>query len=195
MAPTSFFLKSAVKGRKMRLFLAFRVFFLALLSGPAAQRIANALQDESPGASQPPESAAPTQPKRPPAPSRSEAITLLATLQREARFVDFICEPLDGYSDAQVGAASRDVHRDCATVIERLFAPEPILSQEEGSQVEVPEGFDRATYKLTGNVTGQAPFQGQLVHGGWRATKCDLPSWTGSANTARVIAPVDVELK
>lgn len=182
----------------MRLFIAFRAFFLAVFSGSAAGRIASALQDESPaqltGPSQTPKPAAAV-PKPPPAPSRSEAITLLATLQREARFVDFITEPLDDYSDAQVGAASRDVHRDCATVLKRLFAPEPMLSQEEGSQVEVADGFDPAAYKLTGNVTGSAPFTGQLVHAGWRATKCDLPSWNGNAETALVIAPADVELK
>jgi hypothetical protein len=47
------------------------------------------------------------------APARSEALNLLAAMQREARFVDFIREPLDGYSDAQIGAAARTVHRDC----------------------------------------------------------------------------------
>ena len=55
-------------------------------------------------------------------PARSEAITLLAALQREARFVDFIQESLAGYTDAQIGAAARDVHRDCGTVLKRMFA-------------------------------------------------------------------------
>ncbi len=183
----------------MRLFIAFRAFFLAIFSGPAARRIADALQAESPaqlsGPSKSTESSVTTIIKQPTASARSDAITLLATLQREGRFVDFICEPLDGYTDAQVGAASRDVHRDCAEVIERLFAPRPLLPQEEGSQAEVPADFDPAAYQLTGNVTGTAPFAGQLVHGGWRATRCDLPSWNGNANAARIIAPADVELK
>ena len=180
----------------MRLFLAFRIFFLALFSGSAARRMAAALPGDPPAQStgSSAKESAPA-PPQPPSPSRSEALTLLATLQREARFVDFISEPLDDYSDAQVGAASRDVHRDCAAAIGRLFALEPVLSQEEGSQVEIPQGFDPATYKLTGNVVGEAPFSGQLVHGGWRATKCDLPSWNGSDDTACIIVPADVELK
>ena len=72
--------------------------------------------------------------KQPPKAARSEAITLLATLQREARFVDFIKEPLDGYSDAQIGAAVRDVHRDCGKVLDRLFAIRSLVDQEEGSR-------------------------------------------------------------
>ena len=94
-----------------------------------------------------PKPEAPPQPKTPPAPVvkaplRSEAITLLATLQREARFLDFLMEPLAGYADAQVGAVARDVHRDCGAVVKRLFDPKPAVSQEEGSPLEVPAGFD-----------------------------------------------------
>ena len=74
----------------------------------------------------------------------SEAITLLAALQREARFVDFIQESLAGYSDAQIGAAARDVHRDCGAVLERMFALRPAVAEEEGTEVEVPAGFDPA---------------------------------------------------
>ncbi|MGV2334905.1 MAG UNVERIFIED_CONTAM: DUF2760 domain-containing protein [Planctomycetaceae bacterium] len=66
---------------------------------------------------------APAAPATPPAtqaipapakPQRSEAISLLATLQREGRLLDFLKEPIDAYSDAQIGAAVRDIHRDCA---------------------------------------------------------------------------------
>ena len=38
------------------------------------------------------------------------AIQLLALLQREGRLVDFLREDLGSYSDAQIGAAARDVH-------------------------------------------------------------------------------------
>ena len=60
---------------------------------------------------------------------------MLATLQREARFVDFVKESLEGYADAQIGAVARDVHRDCGAVLERLFALRPVLAdQEEGGE-------------------------------------------------------------
>src|SRR5207302_2940697 len=52
------------------------------------------------------------------APTRGEALTLLAVLQREARFVDFIKEPIAAYTDAQIGAAVRSVHKDCAAALE-----------------------------------------------------------------------------
>ena len=42
-------------------------------------------------------------------PQCNDAIALLATLQREARFVDLVNEALDGYADAQIGAAARRV--------------------------------------------------------------------------------------
>jgi hypothetical protein len=136
----------------------------------------------------------PAAPKQPPKPARSEAVTLLAALQREARFIDFIKEPLDGYSDAQIGAAARDVHRDCGKVLDRLFAIRALDSQEEGSTLEVPAGFDAGRYRLTGNVAGNPPFRGRLVHHGWEAGEVQLPEWSGTPQSARVIAPIEVEL-
>ena len=66
--------------------------------------------------------------------NRSDAITLLATLQREARFVDIVSEPLDGYSDAQIGAAARDVLRESGKVLNRLFSLKRVVDAEEGKQ-------------------------------------------------------------
>jgi len=134
-------------------------------------------------------------PAAPKPPARSEAITLLAALQREARFVDFIQESLAGYSDAQIGAAARDVHRDCAAVLKRMFALRPAVTDEEGKEVEVPAGFDAGRWRLTGNVTGEPPFHGRLVHPGWEAAACELPTWSGSAAASRIVAPAEVELK
>ena len=119
----------------------------------------------------------------------------MAALQREARFIDFIEESLAGYSDAQIGAVARDVHRDCGTVLKRLFELRPAVVQDEGSEMELCAGFDAGRFRLTGNVTGDPPFRGRLVHPGWEATKCQLPTWSGSKDSARVIAPAEVELK
>ena len=178
-----------------RVFLAIRVFFGVLFSGATAKQVERALDGEveKPAVAKP--KPKPKQPPAPRPPARSEALTLLSSLQREARFVDFIKEPLDDYSDAQIGAAVRDVHRDCGAVLDRLFALEPILSDDEGATIEVPAGFDAGSYKLTGNVTGEPPFQGQMTHHGWRATTCKLPAWSGTETAARVVAPAEVELK
>ena len=85
--------------------------------------------------------------------------------------MDLAQESLDGYTDAQVGAAARDVLRDCRKVLERLFALKPVLGQDEGAAVEVPAGFDAARFRLTGNVAGERPFRGRLVHPGWEAAQ------------------------
>jgi hypothetical protein len=177
-----------------RIWIAIRIFFAALLHAEVAAKAERILAPEAAA----PEAVAPPPPKpavkKPPAAVRSEAVTLLATLQREARFVDFIKEPLAGFSDAQIGAAARDVHRDCSQVLERLFALRPLVQQEEGSEMDVPAGFDAGRYRLTGNVAGEPPFHGRLRHHGWEATKCELPSWSGTDAAARTVAPLEVEL-
>jgi hypothetical protein len=142
----------------------------------------------------PPGPAPPVAPAAVAAPARSEALSLLAVLQQEARLVDFLKEPLDGYTDAQVGAAVRDVHRDGATALERLFAIRPLRREAEGSDVTVPAGFDAGAVRLTGRVTGAPPYRGTLRHPGWTTTKVELPRWTGEAGAARVIAPAEVEI-
>lgn len=180
----------------MRIVVAFRAFFAALFSRAAAERIARALTGtvEADRATTAQPAAAPAPRPAPAKPTRSEALTLLATLQREARFVDFIQESLDSATDEQIGAVVRDVHRDCADVLERLFAIRALTDQEEGSELEVPAGFDAAQFRLTGNVQGDPPYRGKLGHHGWQATRCDVPSWSGSQESSRVIAPADVEL-
>lgn len=59
-----------------------------------------------------PESAAEPKPAPKPAPTSgcAEALHLLAVLQREARFIDYIQEDLGEYDDASVGGVSRKVH-------------------------------------------------------------------------------------
>ncbi len=145
--------------------------------------------------SQPQPKSIPKSKPTPPPPARNDALTLLATLQREARFVDIVKEPLADYSDAQVGAAARDVLRDCGTVLDRLFDVQPIIDKEEGDDVDLAAGFDAGRYRVTGNVTGEAPYSGPLVHHGWEAKRCALPQWSGSKDAALVVAPVELEIK
>jgi hypothetical protein len=138
---------------------------------------------------------APPRSAAPPQPARNDAINLLAALQREARFVDLVKEPLGDYSDAQVGAAARDVLRDCGVVLDRLFQLEPVFDNEEGATVEVPGGLDAGSYRITGNAAGESPTSGTLAHHGWRAKRCELPKWSGSKNAALVVAPAEVDVK
>lgn len=135
---------------------------------------------------------APQKPVPPAKPARSEALTLLETLQREARLIDFLKEEIGAYQDAQIGAAVRDIHRDAGKVLERLFALRPVMEQAEGSVVAL--GGDQAgRVRLVGNVREGAA-SGTLVHPGWAATKAELPMWSGPASAERVVAPAEVEL-
>jgi len=176
-----------------RILLAFRVFFLTLFDSARARQIAELLAAPADRVEPAPKEKEPM-PRRLPRQGRNDAVTLLAALQREARFIDFVQESLAEYSDAQIGAAARDVHRVCGLVLKRLFDLQPVLAQDEGAEVEVPAGFDAGEYRLVGNVTGDPPFRGTLVHAGWRATICQLPEWSGSEAAAIVVAPAEVEL-
>ena len=66
-------------------------------------------------------------------------------------------ESLDGYPDDQVGAAARDVQRDLAQAVARIFAPEPLLADAEGARVEVPRDSDPARYRLTVDLAAAPP--------------------------------------
>src|SRR5690606_12963637 len=120
---------------------------------------------------------------------------LLAALQREARFVDLVSESLDGYSDAQIGAAARGALTDCGKVLKRVFALEPVAKEAEGETVEVPASYDTGRLRLSGNLSRQPPLEGTLVHAGWVATKCEVASWTGSPVAALVVAPAEIEVR
>ena len=124
-----------------------------------------------------------------PKPGRSDAITLLATLQREARFVDLVQESLDQYTDAQIGAAARDVLRDTKKCLNQMLAIEPLSQEGEGVRVQLPAHPSPVQWKLV----GEAKQSGTIVHSGWKATKISMPIWTGAADDQSIIAPVEVE--
>jgi len=180
----------------MRIFQAIAVFFKVLFDRDFAAQLRQLADGEGlpvAAATEALPKPKPT-PAKPKPPTRNDAITLLATLQREARFVDIVMEPLADYTDAQVGAATRDVLRDCGQILERLFAIRPVVDAEEGAAHETPAEVDAVRYRLTGNVAGQPPYRGQLVHHGWQATRCELPKWSGKEDVAMIVAPVELEL-
>ena len=176
-----------------RIGLAFRLFFKSLGDGDFAGRARTLLE---PGAV--PVQARITTPSTvataPVAPTRSDAISLLAVLQRESRLIDFLKEDISSYADAQIGAAVRDVHRDAAAALERVAALRPVVEQAEGSDVSLPSPVDANRYRLVGNLGAAAPSRGKLQHQGWQATKLELPQYTGAADAAKIVAPAEVEV-
>jgi hypothetical protein len=137
---------------------------------------------------------APTPTAPPPTPKPSGApLRLFAVLQREGRLLDFLMEDIQAYGDADVGAAVRDIHRQCRGALREHLVLEPVLTQPEGSTVEVPPGFDPSAIRLIGNVAGQPPFHGTLKHPGWRVKELKLtPPPEGQDEF--VLMPAEVEL-
>jgi hypothetical protein len=118
-------------------------------------------------------------------------LTLISTLQREARLLDLVQEPLDGYTDAQIGAAARDVLRDTAKTLQRLMGVERLVAAAEGDRIELPAEPSTARWRFVG-VTPHGS-KATLVHAGWQANHCQIPEWTGQAADAFILAPAEVE--
>jgi hypothetical protein len=124
---------------------------------------------------------------------RDGALALLALLQREGRFVDFVRDSVDGASDADIGAAAREVHRGCRKVLDQHLSFEPVMPGAEEEKVSVPKGFDPAEVRLIGEAKGEPPFRGTLRHHGWRVVDAKLPQLAEGVDRT-VIAPAEVEL-
>jgi Domain of unknown function (DUF2760) len=183
-----------------RLSLAVGTFFSVLADREFAASV-HRLREGATAAVAP---AAPTAPVAAPQPSAAAAPTikeagpeaalqLLALLQREARFIDFVEEEIAAYADAEIGAAARLVHDGCRRALREHFTIRPVRAEAEGSRVTLSEGFDATAIRLTGNVVGKPPFSGSVSHRGWRAEEVRLPKLTGS-HDATIIAPAEVEL-
>ena len=167
-----------------RISIAFASFFSALSDPAYAARVQDLSEVPAPAPAAP----APLRQASPDA-----ALQLLALLQREARLIDFTQENLSSYSDAEIGGAARLVHEGCAKVLREHFTLAPVRPEAEGSRITLNDGFDARAIRLTGNVVGQAPFQGVLSHRGWRVGEVRLPKLADSHDSA-VLAQAEVEL-
>ena len=186
----------------MRLFLAFRAFFVVLFRHDSALKIRELLDrrtstvapEETKRLPDPIEikstSSKPTAPAASKQTRRSEALTLLSALQRESRLLDLVCDSLDQYDDAQIGAAARDVLRDTRKSLDRMFGLKPLVDSGEGEAIEIPKDATPVRWRIVGKDSGQ---RGTLIHPGWQATKLDMPQWSGGTEDAMVIAAVEVE--
>lgn len=175
----------------MHLALAFRAFFAVLFGKAVAQRVREALNAAAPP-SVPQKSGHEEKPVVVSAasPARSDALTLLMVLQRDARLLDLLNESLEGYSDAEIGGAARPVLLNAGKSLERMFGIQPLATQAEGERVEIPAKASPIRWRLAGNTSAAA---GRVAHPGWLATKVDLPKWTGQRDDAMVLAPIEVD--
>jgi len=187
----------------MRLGLAIRAFFAVLFHKPIPFEL---LFDDEPQElpappppvvevlAEPPKLEAPPPPAKPdPKLLDAAAVRVLAVLQSEGRLLDFLSEAIDGYSDEEVGAAVRDVHKGLSRGIAEHFPLEPLRTEAEESKVKIEAGFDPHAVRLVGNVVGEPPFRGVLKHRGWRVRSVKLPRLP-EGEAALIAAPAEVEL-
>ena len=125
--------------------------------------------------------------------AQAEVVTLLGVFQEKGRLIDFLMEDITPHTDAEVGMVARAVHQGCKAALNEHFQIEPISPAGEGASITVPIGYAADEFRLVGNLAGEAPFTGKLVHQGWRTTLVKLPR---ILKTDRLppIAPAQVEV-
>jgi hypothetical protein len=181
-----------------RVALAFRCFFSILLHAHIPSDIVQKLVKPADSAPQTPPGAQRSVPRlteteRPASETFDRAVQMLALLQRDGRFIDFLVENISAYPDAQLGAAARTIHEACRQVLDHYVTLEPIVNSEEDQPVTVQGGFDPATIKLIGNVMPKPPIRGVLRHKGWHVKQVNLPPLPQGIGRM-VVAPAEVEL-
>ncbi len=127
-------------------------------------------------------------------PDYAAALQLLGILQKEGRLIDFLYENLDQFDDAQIGAAVRVVHDGCRKALKKYFKLKPILDTREGETYTVLPNFSATEIRLTGNVVGEPPFNGTVVHRGWRVEQVNLPKIMKFDENDMILAAAEVDL-
>ena len=154
-----------------RIGLAFGAFFKILFDGKYAAKVIASTNDSSPPVrdtaphaiaestpvpdTMPVPSVEPTSATEPmpdPMLETRKALQFIGAMQREGRLVDFLMEDLSAAADADIGAAARVVHGGCKKVLSTYLTIEPVWPGEEGTRVNVEEGFDPNRVSLTGQV-------------------------------------------
>jgi hypothetical protein len=161
----------------MRLLLAIKAFFKAWKDPASAQTFL----DEKPATKE--------------FPSHDHShLRLLALLQQSGRLIDFLKEDIHDFTDAQIGAAVRQIHQDCGKSLEELITLRPLIPEKEGTSITIQKGYDPAAIKILGKVRGEPPYTGTVVHPGWKAHKRSLPQKMGE-QSSEIICPAEIEVK
>ena len=131
--------------------------------------------------------------------AEAQVVQFLSLLQERGRFVDFLMQDVQTFGDEQVGRAARIVHQGCRAVLQELCTLTPVTGDAEGSTVSIGAG-QSSEFRLIGSVSGAPPYQGRVLHRGWRTTKVNLPARieksgaTAGPAQGYVVVPAEVEL-
>ena len=125
--------------------------------------------------------------------NQDSALQLISLLQKEGRLVDFINEDINSFADEQVAAAARVVHQGVKKALAEHVSFAPVSETPEGESITLGADYNRSQWQLTGNVAGQPPFTGTVIHKGWQVTEMKLPAVVEGTNL-KVVAAAEVEL-
>lgn len=127
----------------------------------------------------------------------AHVVHFLGLLQEKGRLVDFIMDDISAYNNEQVGAAARVVHQGCAQLIREHFSPEAVHEAREGAAVTLEPGYNPGEIRAVGKLAGAPPFQGTLLHHGWKAARIDLPRLADKPHSdgPLIITPAEVEVR
>lgn len=124
--------------------------------------------------------------------AQAQVVQFLGRLQDRGRLVDFAMEDITPYSNEQIGAGARVIHQGCREVLKEFFDIQAIHGGPEGEELSLAADFDARAYRLVGKVPDQPPFNGVVLHRGWKTNRVALPRLTDTAR--EVIAPAEVEI-
>lgn len=130
---------------------------------------------------------------KPTSETHASALLVLSLLQRHGRFLDFVQQDIQPFSDAEVGQVARVVHAGCRKALAEHLSLAPVRREQEGARVTVQDAAEARKTKLTGNVLGSPPYQGVLKHRGWQSERIELPELMPGADS-RVLALAEIEL-
>jgi len=136
--------------------------------------------------------AEPPKPVGPPKPS-GEPLRILALLQQEAKFVDFILDDLSQATPTQIADYVKQMQPKAKETLQKYLKIDTVIAETEGQETTVPVGFDPSTIRVLGNVTGNPPFKGSVDHPGLKVTELKLPPVPEGQNLF-VLQPAEVQL-
>ncbi len=123
----------------------------------------------------------------------AETIHFVSILQQRGRFIDFIMQDIAPFSNEEVGAVARFVHQGCRAVMAEHFSIEPLVTDEEGSELryEVEPRGERVRFQ---GAPTSFPLKGVVLHRGWQTTRAALPVVTVDLQPPYILAPTEVEV-
>lgn len=158
----------------MSIVTAFKAFFWALKNPKAFEQKTKKIEEKKPKPSY-------------------DHLRILAMMQNSSRFIDFIKEDISQYSDQEVGAVARDIHKQCSKLLEEVVGIRALSKDDEGTSVTINAHFDPQEITLIGNVRGNGPYKGTLRHPGWKASKLSLPECSHDLKK-EILQPSEVEV-